>query len=132
MPFPTCVYLVLQNPPEILTHHYELSISFIERRYINSLCSDNSSPPNINFESIFGTQLLNCTCPLIQPSIMRFTSFFVATLPFLGSVFALPFGNPSSDAVVDARSKTLLMREINYVDVLSQLDNSIVSGPSQR
>ncbi|KAL0247678.1 hypothetical protein I308_103756 [Cryptococcus tetragattii IND107] len=56
---------------------------------------------------------------------MRFTSFFVATLPFLGSVFALPFGNPSSDAVVDARSKTLLMREINYVDVLSQLDNSI-------
>ncbi|KAE8543506.1 hypothetical protein D1P53_000221 [Cryptococcus gattii VGV] len=58
---------------------------------------------------------------------MRFTSFFVATLPFLGSVFALPFGNPASEDVVDARSKTLLMREINYVDVFSQLDNSIHS-----
>lgn len=63
---------------------------------------------------------------------MRFTSIFVAALPFLGSVFALPFGNPASEAVVDARSKTLLMREINYVDILSQLDNSIVGGPSQR
>ncbi|WVQ90036.1 hypothetical protein IAS59_003813 [Cryptococcus gattii] len=59
---------------------------------------------------------------------MRFTSFFVATLPFLGSVFALPFGNPASEAVVDARSKTLLTREINIVDVLSQLDNSIKSA----
>lgn len=63
---------------------------------------------------------------------MRFTSIFVAALPFLGSVFGLPFGNPASEAVVDARSKTLLMREINYVDILSQLDNSIVGGPSQR
>lgn len=63
---------------------------------------------------------------------MRFTSIFVAALPFLGSDFALPFGNPASEAVVDARSKTLLMREINYVDILSQLDNSIVGGPSQR
>lgn len=63
---------------------------------------------------------------------MRFTSIFVAALPILGSVFALPFGNPASEAVVDARSKTLLMREINYVDILSQLDNSIVGGPSQR
>ncbi|KIS00002.1 hypothetical protein L804_02638 [Cryptococcus deuterogattii 2001/935-1] len=59
---------------------------------------------------------------------MRFTSIFVAALPFLGSVFALPFGNPASEAVVDARSKTLLMREINYVDILSQLDNSIKSA----
>lgn len=62
---------------------------------------------------------------------MRFTSILVATLPFVGSVFAFPFENPASEAVVDARSKTLSMREISYVDVLSQLDNSIVSDPSQ-
>ncbi|WVO22649.1 uncharacterized protein IAS62_003979 [Cryptococcus decagattii] len=56
---------------------------------------------------------------------MRVVSILVATLPFVGSVFAFPVGNSASEAVVDAGSKTLSMREISYVDVLSQLDNSI-------
>lgn len=62
---------------------------------------------------------------------MRVVSILVATLPFVGSVFAFPVGNSASEAVVDAGSKTLSMREISYADVLSQLDNSIVSDPSQ-
>lgn len=59
---------------------------------------------------------------------MRFTSVLVAALPFVGSVFAYPFINPASQAAVDAGSNTLSMREINYANVLSQLDDSIVSG----
>lgn len=60
---------------------------------------------------------------------MRFTSILVAALPFVGSVFASSFSDPASKAIVDAKSKTLSMREISYVDVLSQLDDSIVSDP---
>lgn len=61
---------------------------------------------------------------------MRFTSILLAALLlFVGSVFASPFSDPASKAIVDAKSKTLSVREINYVDVLSQLDDSTVSGP---
>lgn len=59
---------------------------------------------------------------------MRFTSVLVAALPFVGSVSAYSFINPASKAAVDAGSRTLSMREINYVNVLSQLDDSTVSG----
>lgn len=59
---------------------------------------------------------------------MRFTSVLVAAHPFVGSVFAYPFINSASKTAVDAGSRTLSTREINYVNVLSQLDDSTVSG----
>ncbi|OWZ62080.1 hypothetical protein AYX15_05736, partial [Cryptococcus neoformans] len=56
---------------------------------------------------------------------MRFTSVLVAALPFVGSVFAYPFINPASQAVVEAGSKTFSMREINYTAQSEfQLDSS--------
>ncbi|OWZ39347.1 hypothetical protein C351_03947 [Cryptococcus neoformans c8] len=56
---------------------------------------------------------------------MRFTSVLVAALPFVGSVSAYPFINPASKAAVDAGSRTLSMREINYTAQSEfQLDSS--------
>ncbi|OXG22915.1 hypothetical protein C367_03842 [Cryptococcus neoformans Ze90-1] len=56
---------------------------------------------------------------------MRFTSVLVAAHPFVGSVFAYPFINSASKTAVDAGSRTLSTREINYTAQSEfQLDSS--------
>lgn len=57
---------------------------------------------------------------------MRFTSFLIAALPFVGSAFAAPLNNKASDALV-ARSESLAPRTVDYVGILTTLDNDIVS-----
>ncbi|OXG15474.1 hypothetical protein C366_04063 [Cryptococcus neoformans Tu401-1] len=60
---------------------------------------------------------------------MRFTSFLIAALPFVGSAFAAPLNNKASDALV-ARSESLAPRTVDYVGILTTLDNDIKNaGP---
>lgn len=62
----------------------------------------------------------------LSTNIMRFTSFFIAVLPFVGSAFAAPLSNKASEALV-VRSESLAPRTVDYVGILTTLDNDIVS-----